>query len=769
MKLRLCLLLLVATFFVVRPVLATPRFIVEEIKISGLQRISAGTVYNYFPVTVGDDFAFDNVGPALRGLFKTGFFQDVWLEREGNILIVNVVERPSIARILFEGNNDLSDKVLTDALSSIGVAEGKVFNRQLLDRAQIELQRQYFSQGKYGLKIDATVASLTRNRVGISINISEGKVAKIKQINVVGNTFFDESILLKSFELSTSNWLSFYSKDDQYSKQKLSADLERLRSFYLDRGFINFNVSSTQVAITPSKKEIYITVNISEGNVFSLEKVKLAGNLIVDPEELIALVSVGPGEIFSRKRATATSKAIAGRLGDEGYVFANVNMVPDINNENQTIDMTFFVDPGKKIYVNKVNFNGNTQTRDEVLRREMRQMESSWASTSKIERSKVRLERLGYFEPGSVTIETPPVVGSSDEIDVNYTVVEKPSGNLSAGFGFSQNSGLILNANITQDNVFGSGKRVNLSFNNSDITSLYRFGFFNPYFVTDGVSLGYDLSYRETDSSEANTSNYSLDEVSGGMNLGIPLNEYDSLRINVDLKHTELNTNGALVPNGVTGTTSREILEFVRDNNDEYDNLSVTVGWVHDTLDRAIFPTSGLQQRLSGLATVPGSDLEYYKINYRHQNYFPLAKDLTLRVLGDFAYGDGYGDTDELPFFENYFAGGVGSVRGYDDNTLGPRDSRNDPIGGSTKMLGRIEVFFPVPFFPDNKSVRLGTFFDAGTVSDDFDVANMRYSVGISGTWLSPFGALSVSIALPLNAGVNDEEQKFQFSFGSHF
>ena len=762
MKSRFYLLFTIVSYLFVQPLLAANSFVVEEIKITGLQRISAGTVYNYFPVTVGDEFSLDNVGSTIRGLFKTGFFQDISLAREGNVLIVTVVERPSIAKIIFEGNNDLSDEVLTDALSKIGLAEGKVFNQQLLDKVQVELQRQYFSQGKYGLKIDAKVSPLTRNRVAINITLSEGQVAKIKQINIVGNTSFDEEQLLKQFELSTSGLIPFYTKDDQYSKQKLSADLERLRSYYLDRGYINFNVSSTQVAITPDKKEIYITVNVKEGDVFVLEKVKLAGNLIVEPEILIGLVQVAPGEIFSRKHATETSKAISDQLGNEGYAFANVNMVPDIDNESRTIDMTFFVDPGKKIYVNKINFTGNTKTRDEVLRREMRQMESSWASTAKIERSKIRLERLGYFEPGSVTVETPPVVGSSDEIDVNYTVIEKSSGNLSAGFGFSQNSGLVLNASVTQDNVFGSGKRVNLTFNNSDITTLYQFGFQNPYFTPDGVSLGYNLSYRETDSEEANTSNFSTDVVSAGVNFGIPLNEHDRLRVNFDLARTELNT---------TRGSSTKVTDFVADNGDEYDTFKIAVGWTHDTLNRAVFPTSGLQQRVAVLATVPGSDLEYYKLSYRHQNYFPLAKDLTLRLLGDFAYGDGYGDTDELPFFENYFAGGVRSVRGYDDNTLGPRDNRNDPIGGSSKVVGSLELFFPVPYLPDLTSVRMGAFFDAGTVSDGFDacVSNLRYSAGISGAWLSPFGALSVSVALPLNAGDVDEEQSFQFSFGSDF
>ena len=401
---------------------------------------------------------------------------------------------------------------------------------------------------------------------------------------------------------------------------------------------------------------------------------------------------------------------------------------------------------------------GNTRTRDEVLRREMRQMESSWSSTEKIERSKVRLQRLGYFE--EVNIETPPVVGSPDEIDVNYTVVEKPSGNLLAGFGFSQAQGLVFNASISQDNIFGSGKRVTFNLNNSDVTTHYSFGFQNPYFTPDGVSLGYNLGYRKTDAEEANISSYSTDVANVGVNFGIPLNEYDRIRFNMDFKNTTLNT---------SSSSSQEIRNFINEEGDNYNTLSLATGWTHDTLNRAIFPTNGGQQRLSALATVPGSDLQYFKLSYKHQQYFPLAKDLTLRLQGEAAYGDGYGSTEDLPFFEHYFAGGVKSVRGYEDNTIGPRDSNDDPFGGSSKVIGNVELFFPVPFLKETKSVRMGAFFDAGTVSDGFDVSNMRYSAGISGAWLSPFGALSVSVALPLNAGDDDEEQSFQFSFGSNF
>jgi outer membrane protein insertion porin family len=747
------------TTLVTSPVInAAERFIVEKIEVKGLQRTPVGTVYNYLPVKVGESFSLDNASSAIRALFKTGFFKDIRLERQEATLIVRVKEHPSIAKVIFEGNEDLKTEELTKALKSVGLSEGKVFNPQILDKIEQELRRQYFSQGKYGVKIDTRVSTLTRNRVGIHIEISEGQAAKIKQINIVGNHSFDTDDLLSNFELSTTNLLSFYTKDDQYSKPKLSADLERLISYYLDRGYINFAIESSQISMTPNKKEIYVTINVKEGNVFTLEKVKLAGTLIVEPEELIALVNVGPGEIFSRKNATATSKNIADRLGNEGYVFANVNMVPIINEELKIVDMTFFIDPGKRVYVRQINLSGHLKTRDEVLRREMRQMESSWASTQKIERSKTRLNRLGYFE--SVDVEMPPVVGTSDQVDVNYSVVEKASGNLSAGIGFSQTSGLIFNANVSQDNIFGSGKRVNVAFNNSDISTQYRFGYLDPYFTLDGVSLGYDIGYRARDAEEANISRYSTDVINSSLNFGLPLNENDRLGFNIDFRYTKLN---------MSAFSSTEISDFIEDNGDKYLTLSLSIGWTHDTLNRAIFPTSGGQQRLSALATVPGSDLTYYKLSYKHQHYFPLSKDFTLRVNGELAYGDGYGDTRELPFFEHFFAGGVRSIRGFDDNTLGPRDSRNDPFGGSGKLLANAELLFPVPFFQDLNSVRLGAFFDAGTVTNGFNFGDIRYSVGLSGEWLSPFGALSVSVAKPLNAGQEDEEQMFQFSFGSGF
>jgi len=750
---------LLLTMLLVSPLAeAAENFVVKDIKVHGLQRTPVGTVYNYLPVHVGETFSPAKASNAIRALFKTGFFQDVSLERDGATLVVNVIERPSIAKISFEGNKDLSTEELTKAMKKIGLSEGQVFNQQMLDKVEQELTRQYFSHGKYGLKIDTKVSELSRNRVELKISLIEGQAARIKHINIVGNQSFDIKDLLQNFELSTSNLLSFYTKDDQYSKQKLSADLERLRSFYLDRGYINFSIESSQIAMTSDKKEIYVTVNIKEGDVFTLEKVKLAGNLIVNPDELIKLVQVGPGEVFSRKNATETSKSISDRLGDEGYSFANVNMLPDINEADKTVAITFFVDPGKRVYVRRINMHGNSKTRDEVLRREMRQMESSWASTAKIERSKQRLERLGYFE--EVNMEMPPVAGVADQVDVNYSITEKSSGNLTAGVGYSQTQGIIFNVNISQDNVFGSGKRINFAFNNSSVATQYRFGYLDPYFTLDGVSLGYDIGYNATNAAQANTSNYTTNVANTGFNFGIPLNENDRLNFNFDLNHTKLMT---------SEYSSQEILNFISAEGSKFFSLSTSIGWTHDTLNRPIFPSSGGQQRFFASATIPGSTLTYYKVDYKQQHFFPLAKDFTFRLNGEVAYGNGYGNTKSLPFYEHFYAGGVRSVRGFRDNTLGVRDSKDLPFGGSSKIVGNAELFFPIPFADEIKSIRLGAFFDAGTVNDGFKVNNMKYSVGMSGEWLSPFGALSISFAKPLNANQNDKDQMFQFSFGSGF
>lgn len=774
-------------------------FTIEDIRIEGLQRVSPGTVFSYLPVKVGDEFDQRQSAESIKALFKTGFFKDVRLEQDGSTLVVVVEERPSIASVVIEGNKDISTDDLKKALKGIGLTEGKVFDRAVLDKVEQELRRQYFSRGKYGVKVESSVTEQDRNRVAVNIKISEGKVATIEQINIVGNNAYSDEELLNSFELSTGNLLSFYTKDDQYSKQKLSADLERLRSYYLDRGYINSQIESTQVAMTPDKKEIYLTVNLKEGEVYKVSDVKVTGKLIIRPEEITPLVKIGPGDTFSRKLATETQKAISDRLGDEGYIFANVNMVPEINETGKTVSMTFFVDPGKQVYVRRVNFKGNTRTRDEVLRREMRQMEAAWASSTKIERSKTRMERLGYFQ--EVNVETPAVPGSADQIDVNYSVVEKSSGNIMAGVGYSQLQGIIFNANVTQDNVFGTGKRVAFNFNNSRINTIYQVSYFNPYTTLDGVNAGVDAAYRQTDAYVINLANYSTDTGQLGGNLGIPLTEFSSLRFNADYNYT--NVKGSY-------RSSQEILSYIHDyscrgqdlttttctdNTYGYNYIPLAASYVYDTLNRAIFPTDGGASRLQMLATPPvfGSDsVNFFKASARTQYYFPLAEDLTLMLMGEVAYGDGYSGTPGLPFWENYFAGGPQVMRGFFPSSLGPRTTQNAQgyganlsLGGASKIVGSAELLIPVPFISDSKNMRLGAFMDVGNVycdafrvpSPDNDSGNspcyaqaegdfFRYSPGILARWLSPFGALGVSVAYPLNTVKGDRTQYFQFSFG---
>ena len=736
-------------------------FVIQDIRIEGLERISAGTVFNYLPLKVGETLNLERAGAAIRTLYRTRFFRDVRLQRDGDILIVDVQERPAIASIKISGNEDIETDPLLDSLKQIGLADGRVFERSLLDKVEQELQRQYFSRGKYGVKINTTVTPLERNRVAIEINVSEGRAARIKEISIVGNRVFPEKKLLELFELTTPTLFSFYTGTDQYSKQKLAGDLETLRSYYLDKGYINFDIDSTQVSITPDLKDIYITINISEGEQYRIREVRMSGDFVVPPEELFSLVEINPGDVFSRKRVTQTVDEIGEYLSDRGYAFANVNTIPEVDEEAKEVVATFFIDPGKRVYVPQINMSGNTSTRDEVLRREMRQMEGGWFSASSVERSKVRLDRLGFFE--DVNVETPTVPGTTDEVDVNYSVKETPSGSLSVGAGFSQSSGIILNASVTQNNFLGSGNRVSFQVNNSSVNTIYSFSYNNPYYTIDGVSRGFGLTYNKTDANEANVADYTTDTFGGNINFGIPVNEYDRIFMGSEFQNIKLKT---------SDFTAQEITDFVDQHGDKYNTLTLTGGWSHDTRNKAIFADRGAYQQLSAEVAVPGLDLQYYKINARQLVYVPLTRLTTLSLNLDIGYGDGYGDFDELPFFENFFAGGTRSVRGYEDNTLGPRDSFNDPIGGDFKTVGNVELIFPPPFFAETNSLRLTAFFDIGNVYErfeDFDKAELRYSVGVGAIWLSPLGPLTFSIAQPLNSKADDDTQPFQFQVGTGF
>lgn len=736
-------------------------FVVGDIEVEGLQRISAGTVFTYLPVKVGQTFDEAESPAVVRDLYATGFFEDVQLRRRDDILIVVVTERPSIAEITFEGNNDIPSDQLKEVLKQVGIAKGRVLNRSVLERLQRELQQQYFARGKYNVKIDTTVDKLPRNRVDIAIVISEGQVAKIREVTIVGNEDYAEEDLLDELDSGVPHPLALASSRDEYSKQKLAGDLERLRSVYLDSGYVQFNIDSTQVSITPDKKDIYVTINVEEGEQYNIAEVKLAGNLVLPEEEIQSLVTVRAGDIFSRKKVTDTTAAITRRLGDAGYAFANVNPIPEIDEEKREVSLTLFVDPGQRVYVRRINFIGNYKTRDEVFRREMRQMEGAWYSASDIDRSKTRVQRLVFVE--SVNIETKRVPGLDDQVDLDVSITERLAGSFVIGAGYSQGQGVLFNMSLSQDNFMGSGKRVSVAVNNSQVNQIYSLSYTNPYHTIDGVSRGFTLFYRKTDTDAANVARYNTNRYGGNLNYGIPLSEYDSARFSVGYDKTEL-----ILSSGA----AQELTEFVNDYGDRYDTYSVEAGLTHDTRDRVIFPTRGNLQRLSLEAAAPGSDLEYWKSTYSNRQNFSLWGDVTFGIEGEVSYGEGYADTYDLPFFEKFYAGGIRSLRGYKTNSLGPRDSNNDPYGGNFRVLGGAELVFPPPGMADVTSFRMSLFLDAGNVFADFqsfDANEIRTSAGVAAAWLSPVGPLTFSLARALNDKPGDELEAFQFSLGAGF
>jgi outer membrane protein insertion porin family len=744
-------------------------FQVADIRVEGLQRIAAGTVFNYLPVQVGETVGDGITAQIIRTLYGTGFFDDVAVERDGDVLVIAVRERPAVAEIEITGNKSLNTDVLKEGLTEVGLAEGRVFDPSVLDRIEQELERQYFASGKYGVGIQSTVSPLERNRVAVRIEIDEGLTARLKQINIVGNEAFTDKELLKAFKLGTTNWLSFYTKNDRYSKRQLSGDLESLRSFYLDRGYIEFDIKSTQVSISPDKKDIYLTIAVDEGDVYRVSDIQLAGEPSVPAAKLFPLIQMRRGEVYSRKVATESADRVSQLLGDEGYAFANVNAVPEVDNAAKTVGVTFFIDPGKRVYVRRVNMQGNTRTRDEVLRREMRQLETAWFSTELVKRSRERLQRLGYFD--SVNIETPAVPGTADQVDVDVTVKERASGNLMAGVGFSQSQGVILNASITQSNFLGTGKRVALALNTSRVSQLYRLAYTNPYYTVDGISRGFDISYRSTDFDQLLGADYSTDVGRAAVNFGFPISDTATAGLGAYYQYTKF-----------FAGFSQLAQEFVADNGDVFNDFFLTASYVNDTRDSAVFPSEGSMQSLFAEIAIPGSDLQYYRLIGRGRKYLPLTERITMALKGDAGYGDGYGSTEALPFFENFYAGGPRSVRGFRANTLGPRETTfvDDPVGGNLELTGSVEVYAPPPIGGNfENTVRVGAFLDFGNVwwTEDsdlvaptgFDLGDLRYSTGLSFAWLSPVGALSVSLAYPLNKEEQDEEQVFQFTFGQTF
>lgn len=738
-------------------------FVVKDIRVEGLQRIAAGTVFNYLPIKVGDTVTEKGAQEAIRALFKTGFFKDVRLERQNQVLIVSVVERSSVAGIRITGTREFSEEDLKKALKETGLAEGRIFNKSLLDRVEQELRAQYFSRGYYGVVIKPTVTPLERNRVDIDIAVTEGAPARIREIALVGNNEFKDRALLKLFTLGPAPWWAFFSSRDQYSKQKLAGDLERLRNHYQDRGFLEFSIDSTQVSISPDKEDIYITVNLTEGKRYTVTGVKLSGKFAVPEAELRQLVSVTPGAVFSRREVTESTKRISDRLANDGYAFANVNAVPDVNKEKAQVGFTLVIDPGRRTYVRRINFTGNTATRDEVLRREMRQLEGSWYSAEKIQRSRVRLQRLGFFE--DVNVETPAVPGSSDQVDMNVSVKERATGNLLFGIGYSDSEGLLINASITQSNLFGTGKELSARLDNSSATSNFSVRYVNPYYTPEGVSRGFSLFSTSVDAGELDVAAYDTKTVGAGVFYGFPLSETNRLNLGFDLESIKIET---------TSGSAQVAQDFVAREGSPVNLLKTTLGWSSDSLDSALFPTRGGLQRISAELSVPGSDIEYYKLTYIAGRYWPLSKTTSFKVRGELGYGNGYGSTEQLPFFKNYFAGGSSTVRGYESRSLGPRDALppNNPIGGNRRVLTNAELLFPVPGAADNKSLRMSIFVDGGMAyghGEKFDLGELRYAGGLAFNWFSPVGPLSFSFASPLNAKPDDKTEGFQFTLGVPF
>lgn len=735
-------------------------FVVKDIRVEGIQRTEAGTVFSYLPVKVGDTLDDEKSAAAIKALYATGFFKDVKLETENGVLVVVVAERPAIAQIDFVGLKEFDKDAVKKALKETGLAESKIFDKSLLDRAEQELKRQYLSRGKYSVSISTTVTPLERNRVAITFDVHEGDVAKIRQINIVGNKDFSEKALRKLFVLRTPGWLTWYTKEDQYSKQKLAADLESLRSHYLNLGYLEFTIDSTQVSISPDKKDIYITINMTEGQKYTVSEVKLGGELLVPERELRKLMKIRRGEVFSRDKISESSKLISERLGNEGYAFANVNAVPELNKEKRQVAFTFLVDPGRRVYVRRINVTGNTRTRDEVIRREMRQLEGGWYDGEKITRSKQRVDRLDYFK--DVNVETPAVPGTTDQVDVNLSVTEKPTGNLMIGAGFSSSDGVILSGSVSQNNIFGSGKYLSLQLNTSKVNKVYAISFTDPYSTVDGVSRGFDFYKRDSDSSSLSIGSFKTSTLGGSLRFGVPVTEDDTIFYSIGVEKTDLT-----LPFG----SPQRFIDFENTFGDSTSTLLGSVGWARDRRDSVIYPTKGVVQRASLESGLPGGDLEYYKLSYQHQWYHPLTREFAVMLNGEAGLGGGYSGKP-LPFFKNFYAGGVSSVRGYEAASLGPRDNNDDALGGKQRLVGNAELLMPMPGLKNDKSVRVSAFLDAGAVYGDGQQSGtegLRYSVGMAVSWVSPVGPLKFSFANPLNSRSGDRLERFQFTLGQTF
>ena len=787
-------------------------FTVGNIVVEGLQRVSEGTVYNYLPVNIGDRLNPQRLREAMRALYDTGFFRDVEIRRDGSTLVVVVLERPSIESFELKGNKDIKTEDLTKSLRNVGLATGKTFDRSVLEDVEQFLTDQYFSRGKYAVRIKTSVEDVPGNRVKVKIDIKEGKRARIRQINVVGNTSFTDEDILEGFELKTPNWLSWYKQDDRYARESLQGDLEKLRSYYMDRGYANFEVESTQVAIAPEKDDIYVTINVAEGEVFKVSDVKLAGTFVVPEAELRNYLFVKPGSTFSKKEITATQELIQNRLGLDGYAFAKVDPVPTPNNADKTVALTFFIDPGNRAYVRHIVFNGVTKINDEVLRREMRQLEGGWLSNAAVERSKQRLQRLPYIE--KVESETTPVPGSADLVDVEFEIKEGPSAQLGGGIGYSESQSFILNGNYADSNFMGTGERVSVDLNSGRYSKVYGLSHTDPYTTIDGVARTLSLTYRDVTQFVSSSSDFSSKSLSLGVDFGYPITEFQGLRVGLSVQSSEL-----LVGTG----SAQQAVDWVRSNGNsrttnvpeqdfgngfiqppttiytsQFTSFDLVAGWSFDSRNRSLFADRGTRHSVSVSYALPGSDVQYFVANYDYLQYIPIYKRWVMSLSGEVGYGMDVGKTTALPPYRNFFAGGPDSVRGYRESRLGPKDSFGNPYGGNLKVVARAELIFPTPE-KWRSSARVSWFYDMGNVfstgnryvfqgQDDllnpgfgtpveygFKYDKLKHSTGVAVQWLAPLGIFRFSYAIPLNAyqgdGVlyPDEEERFQFSVGQAF
>jgi outer membrane protein insertion porin family len=768
------LILLVTVFYCT----SSFAFVISDIRVEGLQRVSAGTVFGAVPYSVGDNVGAEEIRTITRSLFQTETFDDVQIGRDGNVLVIVVKERPTIDTIEFEGNKAIKTEALIEGLQGSGLSEGQIFKKVTLDQIASDLERQYVSQGRYDANIETNIENLPRNRVAIKVDVYEGNVSGIRHINIVGNTVFEDETLIELLELKLPGWLSFYTKDDQYSREKLQSDIEVLESHYLDRGYLNFRVDSTQVSIAPNMEDVYITVNVIEGDQFKISAVEVAGELRDIPEENIrAMLLTREGQTFSRQYMTFSEERIESALGNAGYTFASATGEPSANDDGETVTVKYFIDAGKRAYVRRLNFQGNTVTQDHVLRREMRQMEGGWASTAMIEGSKIRLQRLGFFK--DVSVETPTVPGTDDQIDVNYTVEEQPSGSISATVGYAQRMGLILGLGYQESNVFGTGNSINIGVNRSDYQQALNVSFFDPYYTVDGVSRGYAAFFRKSDYEERNIASFSTDSYGLNVSFGYPISEISRIGLTVGIERTEIKE--GVIP-------AQEISEFLDEEGNEFDLVSLTASYSMSALNRGLLPTGGRSQSLSFEMTVPGSELEYYRLNYTGQVFYPIFNPFVLRLRANLGYGEAYGGTENFPFYKHFFGGGMGSVRGYESNSLGPRSTPSpqdqyndpDPIGGNVLVELSAEVLFPLPFIEDQSQLKSVLFFDAGNVFNtncpdvsvyclDLDEGELRYSAGIAVTWITGFAPISFALAFPVNDKEGDESESFQFELGKTF